>query len=176
VVTCEVTPHHLNITANVAQREMGAAARVNPPLRSEEDVAALRRGVMEGIVDAFASDHAPHTQEEKSGSSGPAAPGFTGLEVALGAYALALPELPMRRFVELISTNPARILGIPGGTLRPGSHADVAIIAQREWIVDPSRFTSKGKSTPFAGRRLPYKTVATIVDGELRYVAPEFAA
>jgi dihydroorotase len=77
--------------------------------------------------------------------------------------------------VELLSTNPARILGIDAGTLRPGAPGDVTIFAQRSWIVDPSTFASKGKSTPFAGRRLPCKVLATIVGGDLRYCEPELA-
>lgn len=173
-VTCEATPHHLTFTAGDA-REIGPAARVNPPLRSERDVAALREGVRDGTIDALASDHAPHTEAEKRDAASPA-PGFSGLEIAVGAYADALPGLPIARFVELLSTNPARILGVPGGTLRPGAPADVTIFAQRPWVVDPSLFASKGKSTPFAGRRLPAKVLATIVGGSLRYRVPELAA
>jgi dihydroorotase len=173
-VTCEATPHHLTFTAADAA-EIGPAARVNPPLRWEEDVAALRQGVRDGTIDAFASDHAPHTEAEKNDAAGPA-PGFTGLEIAVGAYADALPDLPLTRFVELLSVNPARILGIAGGTLRPGAAADVTIFAARSWVVDPSVFASKGKATPFAGRRLPCKVLATIVGGDLRYCAPELVA
>jgi dihydroorotase len=170
-VTCEATPHHLTFTAADAS-EIGLAARVNPPLRWEEDVAALRQGVRDGTIDALATDHAPHTEAQKNDAVSPA-PGFTGLEIALGAYADALPNLPLTRFVELLSTNPARILGIAGGTLQPGAAADVTIFAQRSWLVDPQTFASKGKSTPFAGRRLPCKVLATIVGGELRYCVPE---
>jgi dihydroorotase len=168
VLTCEVTPHHLLVTADDA-RGLGSGARVNPPLRSEADVAALRTAVYDGTIDALATDHAPHTLQEKSGESGAVPPGFTGLEIALGAYVQALPDLPMSRLVRLLSTNPARILGIPGGTLRLGEPADLTIFAQREWTVDPSAFASKGKWTPFAGRRLPAKVLATIVAGTLRY-------
>jgi dihydroorotase len=142
---------------------------VNPPLRSEEDCAALRRAVWDGTIDVLASDHAPHTREEKSGESAPAAPGFSGLEIAVGAYAAALPGLPAQRFVELLSSNAARILGIPGGTLSAGAPADVTIFAARPWIVGPDDFASKGKTTPFAGRRLPIAVLATIVAGEVRY-------
>jgi dihydroorotase len=172
-VTCEATPHHLTFTAADA-RAIGLPARVHPPLRSEADVAALRQGVRDGTIDALASDHAPHTEAEKMNVANPA-PGFTGLEIAVGAYAGALPDLPMMRFVELLSTNPARILGIDGGTLQPGGPGDVTIFAQRSWVVDPSKFASKGKSTPFAGRRLPRKVLATIVGGNLRYCVPDLA-
>ncbi|HTX56340.1 MAG TPA: dihydroorotase [Candidatus Acidoferrales bacterium] len=166
--TCEVTPHHLLLTDETV-RERGAAAKVNPPLRSEADARALREGVRDGTIDVFASDHAPHTAAEKSGDLRSAAVGFSGLEVAVGAYAAALADLPLGRFVALLSTNPARILGSPGGTLRRGMPGDVSIFADRAWTVDPARFASKGKSTPFAGRTLPRRVVATIVGGELRW-------
>jgi dihydroorotase len=172
-VTCEVTPHHLTFTdALVAQ--LGAPAKVNPPLRPEHDVDALRRGVRDGTVDAFASDHAPHTEPEKQTAFAHAAPGFSGLETAVGAYAAALPDLPLPRFVALLSTNPARILGLRGGSFRIGMPADVTIFAERSWIVEPLRFASKGKCTPFAGRRLPRKVVATIVAGVIRYRASDW--
>lgn len=170
-VTCEVTPHHLTFTQALLA-ELGAVATVNPPLRTLEDVEALRCGVRDGTIDAFASDHAPHTEDEKRR----AAPGFSGLEIAVGAYAAALPGLPLTRFVELLSTNPARIIGVPGGTLAIGEPADVTIFADRPWTVDPSSFASKGKCTPFAGQRLPRKVLATIVGGVVRYRAAECAA
>ena len=173
-VTCEVTPHHLTFTRAIAGR-LGAAAKVNPALRDERDVEALRAGVRDGLVDAFASDHAPHTAQEKSGDAGVVAPGFSGLEIAAGAYAAALPDLPMGLFVELLSTNPARILGVAGGTLAPGARADVTIFADRPWTVEPAFFASKGRCTPFEGQRLPRKILATIVGGAVRYRAADFA-
>jgi dihydroorotase len=166
--TCEVTPHHLLLT-DQAVREFGAAAKVNPPLRFDDDARALRDAVREGTIDVLATDHAPHTADEKSGDLAHAAVGFTGLEIAIGAYAAALPDLALLRFVELLSSNPARILGVPGGTLALGSPADVTVFAERSWIVDPLRFASKGKSTPFAGRTFKRQAIATIVGGELRY-------
>lgn len=166
--TCEVTPHHLSF-ADDAVRELGSAAKVNPPLRTGYDVRALRDAVRDGTIDVFATDHAPHTAAEKSGDLSHAAVGFTGLEIAVGAYASALPDLPLLRFVELLSTNPARILGIPGGSLARGSVADVTIFADRPWRVEPERFASKGKCTPFAGQTLPRRCLATIVGGEVFY-------
>jgi dihydroorotase len=167
-ITCEVAPHHLVFTeAHVG--EFGARAKVNPPLRFEQDVRALRDAVRDGTIDAFATDHAPHTQEEKSCGLERACVGFTGLEIAVGAYAYAIPDLPVSRFVELLSTNPARILGVAGGTLAPGAPADITIFADREWTVEPAHFRSKGKSTPFAGMTLPRKAIATIVGGTLAY-------
>jgi dihydroorotase len=154
---------------------MGLAARVNPPLRTRDDVEALRRAVFDGTVDVLASDHAPHTTAEKLDRLHPA-PGFTGLEVALGAYGVSLETLPFLRLIALLSTNPARILGITGGTLAVGAPADVTIFARRSWIVDPVAFASKGRATPFAGARLPLKALATIVGGDVRYRAPDMAA
>jgi dihydroorotase len=167
-VSCEVTPHHLLLTEQFV-RENGPAGKVNPPLRTESDASALRAGVRDGTIDVFATDHAPHTAEEKSGDLRAAAVGFTALEVAVGAYALAVPDLPVGRFIELCSVNPARILGVPGGSLAPGAPADITIFAEREWTVDPAHFASKGRSTPFAGRRLPRRALATIVGGRLAY-------
>lgn len=164
--TAEVTPHHLLLTDETV-RERGAEGKVNPPLRTDEDARVLRDAVREGSIEVFATDHAPHTATEKSGDLQHAAVGFTGLEVAVGAYARALPDLPMLRFVELLSTNPARILGVPGGTLAPGSPADITIFADRPWLVDPSSFASKGKATPFTGWELPRRAIATIVGGRI---------
>lgn len=164
--TCEVTPHHL-VLVDAAVRELGAGAKVNPPLRTEEDARALRDAVRDGTIDAFATDHAPHTGAEKRGDIRAAAVGFTGLEIAVGAYALALPDLPLLRFVALLSTNPARILGVPGGTLAVGAPADITIFADRPWRVDPDAFASKGKSTPFAGMMLPRRAIAAFVGGRI---------
>jgi dihydroorotase len=167
-VTCEVTPHHLNLTDGDV-RDLGSAGKVNPPLRTGEDVRALRDAVRDGTIDAFASDHAPHAAWEKSEDFVSAAVGFTGLEVAIGAYAAAIPDLPLTRFVELMSTNPARILHLPGGTLRPGSPGDVTVFVDRPWVVDPSGFASKGHCTPFEGLELPRQAIATICGGELAF-------
>ena len=168
--TCEVTPHHL-LFSDETVRDKGAAGKVNPPLRTADDARVLRDGVRDGTIDVFATDHAPHTEAEKSGDLRAAAVGFTGLEVAAGAYALAIPDLSLTRYVELLSTNPARVLGVPGGTLAVGSPADVTIFADRPWTVDPADFASKGKTTPFAGATLPRRVLATIVGGEVRFRA-----
>lgn len=164
--TCEVTPHHLAFSDEDVE-QLGASGKVNPPLRSVADVRALREAVLDGTIDAFATDHAPHTSDQKTGDLELACVGFSGLEIALGAYALALPTLGVARYVELLSVNPARILGVPGGNLKIGAAADITIFADRDWQVDPSAFHSKGKSTPFAGRRLPRRAIATIVGGRL---------
>lgn len=174
-VTCEVTPHHLTFTA-AALSALGAGAAVNPPLRAEADVASLRDGVLDGTIDVFASDHAPHAASEKAGARGAVPPGFSGLEIAVGAYAAALPALPLRRFVELLSANPARILHLTPPSVTPGAAADITVFADRRWIVQPAEFASLGKFTPFAGRELPRKVLATIVNGRVAYRAIESAA
>jgi dihydroorotase len=165
-VTCEVTPHHLLLGDDRFQ-SFRADAKVNPPLRLERDIAALLAAVTDGTIDVFATDHAPHTREEKAQLLPDAPPGFSGLEIAVGAYAFALPALPLGRFVELLSTNPARILGVPGGSLRAGSVADVTLFAERPWRVDAAAFYSLGKNTPFDGATFARRAVATIVNGEV---------
>ncbi|MGH7748302.1 MAG: amidohydrolase family protein, partial [Candidatus Dormibacteria bacterium] len=165
-VTCEATPHHLLLDDG---RIAGfrADAKVNPPLRGPADVAALRAAVRDGTIDVLASDHAPHAREEKELLLGEAPFGFSGLECALGAYALALAELPLARFVELCSTNPARILGVAGGSLRIGTPADLTIFADRSLRVETTRWYSRGKNSPFEGMTLPRRALATIVGGRL---------
>ncbi len=165
-VTCEVTPHHL-LLGDDRFEGFRADAKVNPPLRVEGDISALRAAVRDGTIDAFATDHAPHTREEKAQLLAEAPVGFSGLETAVGAYAFALPDLPLERFVALLSTNPARILGVPGGSLRIGAAADVTVFAERPWRVDANAFYSLGKNTPFDGTSFSRRAVATIVGGTL---------
>ncbi len=166
VATCEVTPHHLLLDDARFER-FRADAKVNPPLRAERDLHALREAVRDGTIDAFATDHAPHARQEKAQLLAAAPPGFSGLEIAVGAYAHALPDLPLARFIALLSTNPARILGVPGGTLEVGAPADVTIFAERPWHVDAATFRSRGKNTPFDGARFKRRAVATIIAGNL---------
>jgi dihydroorotase len=165
-ITCEVTPHHL-LVGDDRFEDFRADAKVNPPLRLDTDVAALRSAVRDGTIDAFATDHAPHTREEKAQLLADAPVGFSGLEIAIGAYAAALPDLPLSRFVALFSTNPARILGVPGGSLAIGSPADVTVFAERSWRVDTNAFHSLGKNTPFDGATFERRAIATIVGGRL---------
>ncbi len=167
-VTCEVTPHHL-VFLDDRFDDYRADSKVNPPLRGPHDRDALRAAVLDGTIDVFATDHAPHGSDEKAQLLSVAPVGFSGLEIAVGGYALALPELSLARTIALLSTNPARILGVPGGTLQIGSVGDVTVFADRPWTVDARLFRSKGKNTPFDGMTLPRRAVATIVEGAVVY-------
>jgi dihydroorotase len=178
-VTAEATPHHLLLT-DEAVRESGydTHTKMNPPLRSEPDRLAVVQGLRDGTIDCIATDHAPHTIDDKRVEYDAAAFGIVGLEtaVALALDRLVRPGiLDLRHLVALLSTSPARVLGLPGGSLRPGSPADVTVLdlARRD-SVDPARFRSKGRNTPFAGWSLAGWPVMTIVGG--RVVYPEAGA
>jgi dihydroorotase len=167
-VTAEATPHHLLLT-DAAVKESGydTSTKMNPPLRAEADRAAVVQGLVDGTIDCIATDHAPHTVDDKKVEFDQAAFGVVGLETAV---ALALDRLVgggvlgLLRLVALLSTNPARVLGLPGGTLAPGAPADLTLIdLERKRQVDPVRFASKGRSTPFAGWILTGWPVATLV-------------
>ena len=169
-VTCEVTPHHLALT-DEAVRTFDSNAKMNPPLRDEKDVGALRHGIRAGIVDAIASDHAPHSIEEKDQEFDVAPFGIVGLETSLGVSCTCLYHegiISLGELVRLLSTNPARILGLPLGVLRKGSPADVTIFdPEMEWTVDKTRFLSKSRNTPFSGWKLKGKAVSVIVGGRI---------
>ena len=175
-VTCEATPHHLTLTEKDAGK-CGPDAKVNPPLRQKEDVEALRQGLKDGTIDVIASDHAPHTAEEKARGWAEAPMGAIGLETTLGVVLTTLVHpgiITLSQAIERMSANPARILGIPGGSLEKGNPADITIIdLDKKWVVDPSAFASKGRNTPFAGWRLRGKAYATIVRGEVVMKAGE---
>jgi dihydroorotase len=169
-VTCEATPHHLVLTEKaVADSQYDPNTKMNPPLRSEDDRQALLEGLSDGTIDAIASDHAPHHHDEKLQEFDDAPFGIVGLETALP---LAMDRLvrpgiiDIPRMVELMSLNPARILGLKKGTLAPGADADITVIdPDLEVTVDPARFQSRSRNTPFAGWRLRGWPVLTIVGG-----------
>jgi len=171
-VTCEVTPHHLVLTdAEVASSGFSTRTKMNPPLREASDLAALIGGLKDGTIDAIATDHAPHHADEKAVDYESAPFGIVGLETAVSVIhdRLVAPGiLSLERFVWLFSPGPARVLGLPGGTLTPGSPADVTVFApEARRKVDPNRFVSKGRSTPFANWELVGAPSATIVAGEI---------
>ncbi|GAW30147.1 dihydroorotase [Carboxydocella sp. ULO1] len=169
-VTAEVTPHHLTLTA-AAVAGYDTSTKVNPPLRGEEDLTALKQALAEGIIDIIATDHAPHTREEKEQEYDLAPFGLVGLETAL---ALCWQELVGKgiltpaQLVEKMAVNPARLLGIEGGRLVEGAAADLVLFDPRrvETVTDES-LVSKGKNTPFLGWTLTGWPVTTIVGGKL---------
>ena len=169
-VTCEVTPHHFTLT-DEACRDYDTRAKMNPPLRTAEDVAALLEGMADGAVDAIATDHAPHGETEKQTDFESAPFGIIGLETALG---LALDclyhsgKIPLLRLVELFSTNPARILGVEGGQLKVGAPADLTIFdLEKKWTYRAADGASTSRNSPFDGRVFRGVPVATIVSGAI---------
>lgn len=171
-VSAEVTPHHFSLTEE-AVRTFDTNTKMNPPLRAEADLQALRSGLADGTIDCVASDHAPHSSEEKEMEFDAAPFGIVGLETSLG---LVLTELVGTGFLTLsealakLTVNPARILGIEGGALSEGGVADLTIIdPEVRWAVDCQSFRSKSQNTPFEGWELTGRSVATIVGGEIVY-------
>jgi len=169
-VTCEVTPHHVTLTDEHLQTR-DPNFKMNPPLRTPRDAEALREGLADGTVDAIASDHAPHAHAEKTGAFERAAFGIIGLETSLSLILTELVRpglLALSDAIEKMSTRPARILGIEGGTLGVGVPADLTVIdPEVEWTVDVQRFRSKSRNSPFGGRRLTGRAVATILGGRI---------
>lgn len=178
-VTAEVTPHHLTLTED-AVGEYNTNAKMNPPLRTAEDVTALRQALLEGVIDCIATDHAPHAVEEKETTFDEAPFGVVGLETAIGVLWTELVHksgFPILRLVEAMSTKPCQILGIDGGTLREGSRADAAVIDPNAvWTVDASKFKSNGSNTPYNGWMLRGKVVLTIFDGRIVFMDGETQA
>ncbi len=170
-VTAEVTPHHFTlIDENVG--EFDTHYKMNPPLRSIADRDALIEGIIDGTIDAIATDHAPHAFHEKQVEFERAAFGITGLETALPIVLTVLHhhfKLPLWRIVELLSANPAKIFGLAGrGTLAKGAHADLTIFdPKKKWTFDASQSLSKSKNTPFDGWNFTGRAVLTIVGGKV---------
>jgi len=171
-VTCEVTPHHLTLTEE-AVIGYDTNAKVNPPLRTQEDVDALLEGLKDGTIDAIATDHAPHHIDEKDLEFDQAAFGLVGLETALGVIltnVVGKNGISLNTAIQKMTIGPAKVLGLEMGTLKVGASADITVIdINREWIVDKDRFFSKGRNTPFHGLKLKGKAVMTIVDGNVTY-------
>jgi dihydroorotase len=170
-VTCEVTPHHLLLTdEEVAATGFSTACKMKPPLRSDADRQAMLAGLADGSVDAIASDHAPHHTDEKDESFHNAPFGIVGLEttVPLCLDRLVRPGIiSLSRLVELLASGPARAMGLPTGTLRPGSPGDVTLLSlEKTYTVEPGAFCSKGRSTPFAGWKLQGRAMGTLLDGK----------
>jgi len=169
-VTAEVTPHHLLLTDDCA-RSYDATFKVNPPLRTQADIDALREGLADGTIDCVATDHAPHALEDKETEWGAALPGMTGLETALSVVVQTMVEtglLTWRQVAERLSEAPARIgrLESHGRPLEVGEPANLVVVdPAATWVVDPAQTASRSRNTPFAGRELPVRVRATFLRG-----------
>ena len=179
-VTAEVTPHHLTLTE---ERIMGESpnkpfvtnAKVNPPLRTKEDVQALIQGLKDGVIDAIATDHAPHTLADKNCGLKLAAFGISGFETALGCLMTLVHRgaISITQLISKLTCEPAKIIGRNDelGTLKTGAPANITILnPEHEWIVNSSKFASKGKNTPYDGDKFKGKVMATIANGRIAYV------
>ena len=171
-VTAEVTPHHLILTDELITTG-DAVYKVNPPLRSEADVVAVREALADGTIDAVATDHAPHEDSAKSCAWSAAAMGMTGLETALGVVWLTMVQTGLideSRLIEVMSYAPARIGSLTTPVIAEGAPARLTVIdPSATWSVDPSRSLSRSRNTPFAGHTLPVTIRATVHDGVVTY-------
>lgn len=173
-VTGEVCPHHFTLTEDDITCD-DANFKMNPPLRTKEDVEALKAGLRDGIMDVISTDHAPHGADEKRKSIKDAPFGITGLETSVCLTITELVEtgyLTPLQMVEKMSYNPAKVIGIDRGTLTEGKVADITIIdPAAEWVIDSRKFVSLGKNTPFNGKKVHGKVLYTICNGEFAYRA-----
>ena len=171
-VTAEVCPHHLSLTEERVEG-YDTNAKMNPPLRTAEDVAALQDAVADGTIDLVATDHAPHHYDEKEREFADAPNGIVGLETALAVVVtnlVATGKMSWATLVERMACTPARIFRLPGGSLARGTVADVTVFdPAAEWTVEPASFLSKGRNTPYAGMRLRGRPTLTAVGGRAIY-------
>ncbi len=176
-VTCEVTPHHLILTHDNLM-DFDTNLKINPPLRSREDVESLREGLKDGTIDAIASDHAPHARQEKEVEFDLASFGMVGLETSLPLLITELVDKGVISFpclIEKLSANPAKILGVPGGKLSPGSSVDLVIIDPEEkFEVKVEKFESKSHNSPFNGWKLKGLVKHVFSQGKLAFFEGAF--
>ncbi|HZJ82649.1 MAG TPA: dihydroorotase [Clostridia bacterium] len=172
LVTCETAPHYFSATEEWVEG-YDTNTKVNPPLRTEKDVHAIKKGIQDGTIDIIATDHAPHHIDEKQVEYNSAASGITGFETAFSLSYTNLVEsgvLTLAELTQKMSTLPAKILGIQGGILEPGALGDITIVdINCQYTIDAQKFYSKGKNTPFHGKSLKGKVVYTLVDGKVIY-------
>jgi dihydroorotase len=164
-VTAEAAPHHLLLT-DESLADYESKYKMNPPLRARADVEAVLKGLADGTIDAIASDHAPHTVEEKEQELACCPNGVIGLETTLGVI-LGLKKLPFKRAIQAMTAAPSKILGLKDrGAIKPGLRADLVLIDPKaEWTVDPERFKSKGRCTPYEGMKLRGRAVHVLIGG-----------
>lgn len=176
-VTGEVAPHHFTLT-HEALRSFDSNFKMSPPLREQTDVEAIIAGLKDGAIDVIATDHAPHAPEKKQRELDQAPNGIIGLETLLPVSIQALVEpghLSWMQLLAKLTCNPARVLGLAKGTLRPGADADITVIDPKlEWTIDPLQFKSKSRNCPFAGWKVRGRAVATLVGGVVKHKLREF--
>lgn len=172
-VTCETGPHYLTMCDMDLQED--GRFKMNPPLRSAEDRQALIDGVLDGTVDVIATDHAPHSADEKSRGLEKSAMGVVGLETAFAVLYTKLVKtgvISLEKLVEMMSVKPREIFGIEGGVIKEGAPANLCLLdTEKEWIVDPDKFVSMGRATPFENWKLQGENLLTILRGEIVYEA-----
>tara|TARA_R110000737_G_scaffold2923_6_gene8636 strand:- start:103184 stop:104521 length:1338 start_codon:yes stop_codon:yes gene_type:complete len=174
-VTCEASPHHLLLTHEAIETQ-GTMAKMNPPLREQSDIDALKQGIADGVVTILATDHAPHTSDEKRNTMSDAPFGIIGLESALGLYHKALVEtgvIDWPKLIELLTINPARLCGLDEqgiGSITVGGPADLTLIdPSHEWTLTEADLVGKSSNTPFLGWTMQTRAVLTVVAGNIRY-------
>jgi dihydroorotase len=170
-VTAEVCPHHFSLTEE-AVRGFNTHAKMSPPLRTWRDVQAVKDGLRDGTIDVIATDHAPHAVQDKQQQFAAAPNGIVGLETALPLTLALVDEgiLSLESAVAKLTSEPARAFGLPKGSLAPGADADVVVVDTEEsWEVDPARFRSKSRNTPFAGWKVKGRVRTTLVAGRVVY-------
>ena len=171
-VTAECTPHHLILSVD-DMPGLDTDYKMAPPLRDPEDVAAVREGLLDGTIDAIATDHAPHSAEEKARPFPSAPNGIVGLETAVALIFTEFVEKSLMtplQMADKMSTSPSRVIGYAGSTLAAGAAADITIIdPEAEWVIDKKDFVSKSTNSPYAGRKVRGRVVFTIVDGKIAY-------
>jgi dihydroorotase len=173
-VTAEVCSHHISLTEDAVDG-YNTNAKMNPPLRTAEDVEALQQGVADGTIDLLVTDHAPHHYDEKEREFADAPNGIVGLETALGVnctYLLHRDIISLTQLVDAMSCKQAKIFRLPGGSLACGGLADVTIFdPNRQWMCNPAQFKSKGRNTPYSGHTFTGQAIHTIVGGRLVFSA-----
>lgn len=172
-VTCETGPHYLTMCDKDLQED--GRFKMNPPLRSEEDKRALLKGILDGTIDVIATDHAPHSAEEKSKGLAGSAMGVVGLETSFAVLYTKLVKsgfITLEKLIELMSVNPRKIFDLPGGEIKEGEVADLALLdLDAKWCVNPDDFLSMGRATPFEGWQLQGKNIMTMCGGKTVYEA-----
>lgn len=175
-VTAEVCSHHISLTEDAVEG-YNTNAKMNPPLRTAPDVEALQQGLADGTIDLLVTDHAPHHYDEKEREFADAPNGIVGLETALGVnctYLLHRGVLSLSQMVDAMSCKPARVFHLPGGSLARGALGDISVFdPARQWVVEPARFKSKGRNTPYGGSALTGQARVTVVGGRVVYRAAD---